>query len=1048
MRIHRSIGNQYQTRRDGKQTHEYLAQVSFIRYENADGDMVSQCRFAPPLPLTQGKTAIAIFSAGRKFGPTLRQLGHRGIVIQHYCFDRACLSSVGKLCLQEHRKNAKGFGATPAESTYLEQLEWSEMIGCALHDAHNALKWGLHQQCSDRQFMKDLWKVFQALRNSYDLILKYVCPWLIEHVAWTEEANCPPMDELQDVWDTLGLDPVLSQLMVEEMRMRWDPQTQRLHIKSDWQRRPNAMDDIATVLLGVWRFKQFSDSRWVTIGCNSRSIVAGLLTGLDSLVGRIRADPLASDYEIKGWEKFDTRAKRFVVVASVASYVSDSVLSIIFEDSRVPRQAPQLREALEGELKWLETMDSHTWAALGSVFTAGEGVSAWDLRAEILGGAHLAAGYFNWECLSEVDKYPWCLATNPDEGLAELRARESKPDQPAAGKIWDLLRAGFSTDKIKTALELLLDCPWSTAATEQAHAMGAVIKRLHHELCPASLVARAMIGGFRKLLPARTIEERQIDSLRTELRNLEKKNPSRMQARQVFFGELMGLSTEWLRSGRLQQGANRHVKIMAGHGQLFKKLKAKDVAQLEHKAKIARSKSFDKLVEEKDAVRARLRLAIDRMELQRASRPCLSLTACKFDQPDMSGLQQQWKACRWTEKQVKQRMDMLLAAPNIVSDSHQKELQQQDVPSYQWMNNPGAARPAWLAEVVHRHSEFKETVWCLQNGGLEQYYKLLFIVKSPYQLYFEQVEKANIAGGAGGALPAIDALGKVGAGDWKHRWIAPQLALKDWSQLPLQAGTTIKIYPQAVCVGRFTTLGYAEPVLLHQFVDGIPLVAQEPAEPAEKRPRPAPKVQPQTFTPEQLAQFPWLAKSVGAPKKAAASAGAAGSCDVPSGEEEDIFAAPVLTEEQLLQLYNELERKRAEAWEQDLGHIGGSFFKISILGGELLMKASGKSYDAVRCFASGKACQTWCTKYNLQQATRFDTEFYGESEAITLAITWGERMGYFYSLWLNQANPDYMYTQADFDNWSPHEAFAKLKASLKGKQLKRVEKELLRFPRL
>ena len=93
-------------RRDGNATHDFLAQIVFLRYEDGPEQQVDTVRFAAPLPMTNGKSALATFSAALQFMTPLRALGHRGIAVHQYCFDRALASSMFRLLQQHHQLEA------------------------------------------------------------------------------------------------------------------------------------------------------------------------------------------------------------------------------------------------------------------------------------------------------------------------------------------------------------------------------------------------------------------------------------------------------------------------------------------------------------------------------------------------------------------------------------------------------------------------------------------------------------------------------------------------------------------------------------------------------------------------------------------------------------------------------------------------------------------------------------------------------------------------------------------------------------------------------
>ena len=84
-------------------------------------------------------------------------------------------------------------------------------------------------------------------------------------------------------------------------------------------------------------------------------MTAAMLTGLPSLIHEIRADPTTSEYHISGWDKLGKDEAMFLATSAMAAYVPDSALSVIFEDTRVALNAETIREAMEGEVVWLET---------------------------------------------------------------------------------------------------------------------------------------------------------------------------------------------------------------------------------------------------------------------------------------------------------------------------------------------------------------------------------------------------------------------------------------------------------------------------------------------------------------------------------------------------------------------------------------------------------------------------------------------------------------------------------------------------------------------
>jgi len=114
--------------REGARTHDFLVQQAFLRYFDASGSHQTTTVLRDPLPLIHGKGAWAVFAAALDFLPSLRELGHQGIAVQHYVFDRALHSALCRQFRQRHMAVA-GQTAEGAASTAPGQALLSFM-GC------------------------------------------------------------------------------------------------------------------------------------------------------------------------------------------------------------------------------------------------------------------------------------------------------------------------------------------------------------------------------------------------------------------------------------------------------------------------------------------------------------------------------------------------------------------------------------------------------------------------------------------------------------------------------------------------------------------------------------------------------------------------------------------------------------------------------------------------------------------------------------------------------------------------------------------------------
>eukprot|EP00969_Alexandrium_andersonii_P219656 9701090-Alexandrium_andersonii.AAC.1 len=71
--------------------------------------------------------------------PSGRELGHRGLLIQHTVLDRAIQGPVSRHMQAMHALTQSQIAASlPAgEAWLLDQMTWSTSAGCSLHDVHN-----------------------------------------------------------------------------------------------------------------------------------------------------------------------------------------------------------------------------------------------------------------------------------------------------------------------------------------------------------------------------------------------------------------------------------------------------------------------------------------------------------------------------------------------------------------------------------------------------------------------------------------------------------------------------------------------------------------------------------------------------------------------------------------------------------------------------------------------------------------------------------------------------------------------------------------------
>jgi len=124
---------------------------------------------------------------------------------------------------------------------------------------------------------------------------------------------------------------------------------------------------VVFILLSLWRFKQYSEGRWVSSGDSCRSLVAGMLTGLPSLIAEVIEDEAESNFHINGFTRLQEEMKQFVVIVAFASYPSDTALRLLLGNGRFLKIAGDLKASLDEEVGYLAGLRAFTWSSLGDV---------------------------------------------------------------------------------------------------------------------------------------------------------------------------------------------------------------------------------------------------------------------------------------------------------------------------------------------------------------------------------------------------------------------------------------------------------------------------------------------------------------------------------------------------------------------------------------------------------------------------------------------------------------------------------------------------------
>jgi hypothetical protein len=203
----------------------------------------------------------------------------------------------------------------------------------------------------------------------------------------------------------------------------------------------------------LWKFKQYTDSRWLSLGHASKRMVAAQLLGITAMLTFALSQPHVSGFFLNQfWRSQEENCWEFLAEASLVSQVPDAVVALLMQDNRVARTAPDLEMALLSKLMWLIELDLFVFEKLARL----SGCSGAVLRGNCVRAAHKCIAFFRFRVLSVANALPWTLVRgNILENLQSLAA-SPKPSNVAAGKLWELMRLGCIATSILVRMVVLL----------------------------------------------------------------------------------------------------------------------------------------------------------------------------------------------------------------------------------------------------------------------------------------------------------------------------------------------------------------------------------------------------------------------------------------------------------------------------------------------------------------------------------------------------------------------------------------------------------------
>ena len=998
--------------RKGKMLHELLMQRGMLKAGTVTGVSMAVI-LADPVPLTLGKKAVNCFAAACKFFPMPRKAGHRHICVTHVAFDRALLAPLDRL-LRQRRAAFYSPAHGPdlgGDAPLLALMDWHVTTGCCLHDASNGLKWGMFPFTAPG-LLEDLHISIESLRNSFGFIHPHIGAFLSRCLKF--EAPSGDKDEVRQFWSMLGVEPHwLDELC--DLNPHWRDGS--LWVSSEVQQGREGFDRVASMMMYMLKWKQFSSTRWATVGSSCRYLMKSLCVGLDELVRLTKAGPHVSGYHINGFAKCGRAVRKYACIASMGSFPLEAFLLEVMEDDRVCRHLPALEECVQDELACVERMSRASWDRLASVV---QGCSATELQSGSLFSAHASVAFLSKRVFQVAKAYPWKLTLgNVAANLQALADSDAPVADPTTTQIKSLLSLGYNREALSDAVSLLREVPWSTLGVEQAHGSVACIHKLHHGCGAETIACRSLLHQARHLFVAPP-EAKAEERARAKTQRLQRSVKRSVSARNLFYKDFMtSAKTHVEASG--SAGAIRAREALIHSQRLFDSLDPASAQAYSNLARQATQERAMRLQADIEHEAATLRLRQARVESAAIALGKTNHTSnCRFDNADFAAMQAQLDAGMLSRSAVQALRAQCQEPPGNLSPQQQTVLDAYKVEPLV-RNLP---LPDWAKQLCNNRDEFRGCALMADpDDRSSKAYLLMYALQNPLVAMFLELHPAEATVPAIAGVP-LDQLGDVLQLNFVHNYTYTQSSYCQAQDLPFDSdGAGAFVLEDLSFIGGNRLGSDFQVVPWDVFAARLPPTTTNRA---EAKPKAASK---RRIDPELLRQYPWLADYVAEATPEACAEEAEAPAQEQARAQQAIAIAAMADAEKCTGLSDEAVDKAWVDLEERRELMGltapevGDNFHTQLKGAARIAATADAPFDTVLGVAKAGAPNQWAIKYHLGKSASFSAKKYGDYAAHVMALEWCRRCEFFYQMWCSQKAPDYIYTPEDFASYDEDESW-------------------------
>ena len=299
------------------------------------------------------------------------------------------------------------------------------------------------------------------------------------------------------------------------------------------------------------------------------------------------------------------------------------------------------------------------------------------------------------------------------------------PTEPVSQQLWKLMRLNFNIRQLIGTVELLGEVPWTTLPAEQQHASLALLHKWHPGYGPDTLISRALLLQFMKLLPTTTKDEKQKAGVLRRMDVIMRANPDKVTGRHMMCASMIAIFKGRKEEGRAGYEAN--MRNLAKHcftrqSVMWANMGIRQQMEWSQRARMHAAERREDLEEHWQRLHRELGEIEDKMAERHSRGDPMSMTSAALSERDLVCF-----ADLWSQEQFRSAANINARRATVCTAPIPQPLLPGPDP---WMYKD-PKMPQWALPLIRNRELLQGTALeVLRDNGQAEYWKFVFMVKS------------------------------------------------------------------------------------------------------------------------------------------------------------------------------------------------------------------------------------------------------------------------------------------------------------------------------